>query len=293
MDTEGQGGYEDLCAQLMRYAQDLAVLFRDSKDQQQALASLRRQLSSYAVDFRRTYHQLNVQYLATKEAHLDTIYRLSLAAEYRDEDTGDHIKRMSRYSAVVAEAMGFSASEVERILYASPMHDVGKIGIPDSILRKPGKLTHEEFEIIKSHTTIGARILDGSEADVIQQAQVIALNHHEKWNGQGYPNGLKRTKIPMPARIVGLVDVFDALTTRRPYKEAYPLKLACDIIEREGGHSFDPEVVDAFNRSLDAILEVRREYQEAARRPEEPVILSERDRQAGVEALPGTDDQGV
>lgn len=284
MDNESQEGYPELYDQLMRYAQDLAMVFRGSKDHEQALDSLTRQLSSYAVDFKRVYDRLNEQYLETKAAHLDTIYRLSLAAEYRDQETGDHIKRLSRYSAVVADRMGLKPTEVELILYASPMHDVGKIGIPDSILLKPGKLTAEEFEIIKSHTVIGAKILEGSQSDVIQQAQVIALNHHEKWNGQGYPNRLKRTKIPLAARIVGLVDVFDALTTKRPYKDAYPLKLACDIIEKERGQSFDPEVVDAFTGAMETILEVRGEYQDADDASAGPAALSERDRQAGNKA---------
>lgn len=277
MDNEGQEGYPGLYDQLMRYAQDLAALFRDSKDREEALDSLTEQLSSYAVDFKRVYNRLNEQYLETKAAHLDTIYRLSLAAEYRDQETGDHIKRLSRYSAVVADRMGLKPTEVELILYASPMHDVGKIGIPDSILLKPGKLTEEEFEIIKSHTVIGARILEDSQSEVIRYAQVIALNHHEKWNGQGYPHGLKKAKTPLPARIVGLIDVFDALTTKRPYKEAYPLKLACDIIEKERGQSFDPDVVDAFTGAMETILDVRREYQATETQSGSSVALSERD----------------
>jgi putative two-component system response regulator len=284
MDNEGQKGYPELYDQLIRYAQDLAVVFRGSKDREQELDSVTHQLSSFAVDLKKVHDKLHEQYEVTKAAHLDTIYRLALAAEYRDQETGNHIKRMSRYSAVLAERMGMKPSEVELMLYSSPMHDIGKIGIPDSILLKPGKLTEGEFEIIKSHTVIGARILEDSKSEVIQYAQVIALNHHEKWNGQGYPNRLKRAKIPLPARIVGLVDVFDALTTKRPYKDAYPVELACDIIERERGQSFDPDVVDAFTDGLDAILEVRQQYQDADDASAGPAALSERDRQAGNKA---------
>jgi len=153
-----------------------------------------------------------------KMISLDTIFHLSRAAEYRDEDTGAHIKRMSHYAACVAGRMGLSAEQVEAILYAAPMHDIGKIGIPDKILLKPGKLNSEEWAIMCRHTSIGERILQGSDGEFIKLGAVIALSHHERWDGSGYPMGLKGEVIPLPGRIAAIADVFDALTSRRPYR---------------------------------------------------------------------------
>jgi len=192
-------------------------------------------------------------------AYLDTIHRLVLAAEHKDEDTGDHIVRMCRYSAVVGENLGLPENEVENILHAAPMYDVGKIGIPDSILLKPGKLTDGEFETMKTHTSIGARILANSKADILRLAQEIAISHHEKWSGKGYPQSLSGEKIPMVGRIVGIADVFDALTSRRPYKDPYPVEVELDIIRKERGEHFDPAVVDVFLENIDDILKIKEE----------------------------------
>ena len=146
----------------------------------------------------------------TKIASLDTVYRLSKAAEYKDEDTGAHVERMSHYSSAVARKMGLGEVFVEQILWASPMHDIGKIGIPDRVLQKPGKLDDAEWVIMRQHTVIGAQILKGASADFIKLAETIALNHHEKWDGSGYPHGTKGADIPLAARIVAVADVFDA-----------------------------------------------------------------------------------
>jgi putative two-component system response regulator len=154
-------------------------------------------------------------------AALDTVYRLSMAAEYKDEDTGAHIKRMSNYSAAVARRLGVGENTCTRILHAAPMHDVGKIGIPDRILLKPGKLTPEEWVIMKQHTTMGGRILEGANSPHLRLAEIIALTHHEKWDGSGYPRGLSGRKIPLVGQIVAISDVFDALTSRRPYKDPF------------------------------------------------------------------------
>ncbi len=151
---------------------------------------------------------------------------------------------MSLYSALVAEKLGLPSIEVQDILYASPMHDIGKIGVPDNILMKPGKLTDEEFEIMKTHTTIGAKILANSRSAILKVAEQIALSHHEKWNGKGYPQGLVGENIPLDGRIVALADVFDALTTKRPYKDPFPVEKAIDIIKKERGEHFDPNVVN-------------------------------------------------
>lgn len=189
-----------------------------------------------------------------KNANIETVMRLSVAAEYRDDDTAAHIRRISNTSALVAGAMGFSEEEVDCIRYASPMHDIGKIGVPDAILGKQGKLTPQEYEIMKQHTICGAKILDNPQSELMVTAQQVARWHHERWDGKGYPDGLRGEAIPLAARIVGLVDVFDALVTKRCYKEAFPLDVAVKIIATEQGKQFDPKVCAAFYRAIDGIL---------------------------------------
>ncbi len=206
--------------------------------------------------------QLRQAFEKIKAASLDTIYRLSRAAEHKDENTGDHIKRMSNYSAVVARRMGLNEETIEAILYAAPMHDVGKIGIPDHILLKPGKLDPDEWETMKQHAIIGAQILQGSDAEFIKLAEVVALTHHEKWDGSGYPDGLTGPKIPLAGRITAIADVFDALTSKRPYKEPFSLGKSFSIIKESRGSHFDPEVVDAFFAVEDEILAIKEEYKD-------------------------------
>lgn len=181
-----------------------------------------------------------------KVASLDTVYRLSRAAEYKDKDTGAHVERMSHYSSAIARGMALDDEFVEQILWASPMHDIGKIGIPDRVLQKPGKLDSDEWVIMKQHTGIGAEILKDASADFIKLAADIALTHHEKWDGNGYPQGLKGSDIALAGRIVAIADVFDALTSERPYKAPFPLEKALAIIKEGQGNHFDPQVVDAF-----------------------------------------------
>ncbi len=200
-------------------------------------------------------------------ASLETIHRLSRAAEYKDEDTGEHIVRMSHYSAAIAEKMGLQEKTVESILYAAPLHDIGKIGIPDRILLKPGKLEPEEWEIMKQHSMIGAGILKQSDSGVIRLAEIIALSHHERWDGSGYPRGLAEEDIPLAGRIVAIADVFDALTSKRPYKEAFSLDKAFGIILEGQGRHFDPAVVDAFFGIQDRIVRIRETYQDRKESP--------------------------
>ncbi len=197
-----------------------------------------------------------------KGASLDTIHRLSRAAEYKDEDTGAHILRMSNYSAAVARRMGLNDRVVDSILYSAPMHDVGKIGIPDRILLKPGRLTPDECEIMKEHAAIGGRILAGAAAGFIGLAEVIARTHHEKWDGSGYPKGLKGKEIPLAGRIVAIGDVFDALTSKRPYKAAFSLEKSYGIIREGRGSHFDPDVVDAFFAVEDEVLAIKAKYKD-------------------------------
>ncbi len=188
------------------------------------------------------------------KAHLDTIIRLSVAAEFRDDDTASHIRRISAVSTKIAQALGMPPEQVELIQYASPMHDVGKIGVPDAILCKPGKLTPEERKIVQTHATIGAKILGEPTNDLIAMARDVAVSHHERWDGGGYPDGLSGCDIPFAGRIVGLADVFDALVSERCYKPAYSVESALGIIRSEGGKHFDPNVTEAFFNSLDEIL---------------------------------------
>ncbi|BAQ35359.1 MULTISPECIES: HD domain-containing phosphohydrolase [Dehalococcoides] len=193
-----------------------------------------------------------------KSASLDTIFRLSRAAEYKDEDTGMHIRRIGHYAAQIAESMGLPPEEIESFLYAAPMHDIGKIGIPDNILLKPGKLTPQEWEIMKQHTVIGANILEGAASEIIKKAAVIALNHHEKWDGSGYPNGLKGENIPLAGRITAIADVFDALTSKRPYRPvSYSITEALKMIEENVGKQFDPEIYNALRGNLKNILAIK------------------------------------
>jgi len=195
-----------------------------------------------------------------KTASLDTIYRLSVASEYKDADTGAHIKRVSRYSAAIARRMGLPAKTIETILYAAPMHDLGKIGIPDQILLKPAGLDPAEWEIMKQHKVIGAKILKGADAEFIRLGEIIARSHHEKWDGSGYPQSLAGVDIPIAGRITAIADVFDALTSKRPYKEPFSVEESLSIIREGRGTHFDPEVVDAFFAILDEILAIKKEY---------------------------------
>jgi len=196
------------------------------------------------------------------DTQVDVIQRLSRAIEYRDSETGLHIIRMSHYSACLASKLGFTKKECEMVLAATPLHDIGKIGIPDNILLKPGKLTPPEWTIMKTHTTIGGELLDGSGSKLLTLAKEIALTHHERWDGLGYPNGLKEEKIPLIGRICGLCDVFDALTTKRVYKNAWPVEEAIEEINREDGSHFDPKVVKAFNEILSQILKIKNRYED-------------------------------
>ena len=188
---------------------------------------------------------------------LETIHRLAHAAEFKDKCTGEHVVRMSQYSAVVADRMGLGGKEVELLLHAAPMHDIGKIGIPDRVLLKPGKLDPDELKIMQEHAAIGARILSGSDSPIIKLAEEIALSHHERWDGGGYPNKLKGTDIPLAARIAAIADVFDALTTLRPYKRAFDISEALELISNERGCHFDPTVTDSFLGVVDKILQIK------------------------------------
>jgi len=192
-----------------------------------------------------------------KSAQLETIYVLGEAAEYKDKETGNHIKRVATFSKIIAETLGLDDNLIETIYKGSPLHDIGKIGIPDKILTKPGKLDPDEWEIMKKHTTLGFKLLKDSKSDIIKTAAEIAYTHHERWDGKGYPRGIAGKKIPLAGKIVALSDFFDALTSERPYrKEPFTLSKTFSMIEEEKGKHFCPETTDAFFRAIKHIEKI-------------------------------------
>jgi putative two-component system response regulator len=210
---------------------------------------LEREVAARTEELRRAHAKL-------RDASLETIFRLARAAEYKDEDTGAHIISMSRISAFLAGQLGLNSTVVERILYASPMHDIGKIGIPDRILTKKGPLDNDEWGVMRMHPVYGGQILEGSDIGFLSLGEVIALTHHEKWDGSGYPHGLAGTQIPLAGRIVAVADVFDALRSRRPYKPPLSIEQTVDIIRAGRGSHFDPQVVDVLLGNLDGVLKL-------------------------------------
>lgn len=193
-------------------------------------------------------------------AKVDIVNRLAIAADYRDTETSEHTLRVGAISSLLAKAKGYNEDYCHVLRKAAPMHDIGKIGIPDTILLKPGKLTDQEMEIMKTHTIIGEKMLSGSPSEILKMAQVIAITHHERWDGQGYPKGLAGLDIPIEGRIVILADIFDALTSERPYKQAWALDETIEFIKQQNGQIFDPEMVDLFLQNLTEINRVKEDY---------------------------------
>ncbi len=191
-----------------------------------------------------------------EQMHTELIERLLIAVEFRDQDTGEHISRIKKYVEALSKKLGFSEEVAQNVGNASLMHDIGKIGVPDNVLNKKGKLDNKEWENMKEHTVKGAHILKGSNSNVIKLAEEIALTHHEKWDGSGYPNGLSGANIPLPGRIVALVDVFDALISDRTYKKAWEINDAVDYIKSQRGKHFDPLVVDMFIENLNEFIKI-------------------------------------
>ena len=198
-----------------------------------------------------------------KQTEYEISIRLGRASEFRDLETGGHIKRMSYYSKLLASLYGLDNEEAELVLYAAPLHDIGKVGIPDSILLKPGRFEGNEFDIMKQHAALGAKMLEGAENfPVLKAGHVIALEHHEKFDGSGYPNGIRGKDIHLYARIVAIADVFDALSSKRCYKEPMPLETVLSIMKKDAGTHFDPELIDLFLANLDKFLEIQETYKD-------------------------------
>jgi len=217
----------------------------------QRTASLRRALEQMAEAQRLAY-----------QAQLETVERLAILAEYKDKVTGRHIQRMSEYCAVIARGLKLPPAEVELILHASRMHDLGKIAVPESILKKPSGLDHGEWELMRQHSTIGSAILENSSSQILQAGRVIAQHHHERWDGAGYPDGLAGQDIPLWGRICAVGDVFDAITSERPYKPAFPNEEALQLLRDGRGKHFDPRVVDAFFECIEDILVIQEKFKD-------------------------------
>jgi len=265
-------GYE-VCQQLKLTAstQSIPVIFvtalKDEVDETKGFACgavdyITKPITPAIVKARVRTHLSLVRAEELKKTHLQLIQRLGRAAEYKDNETGMHVMRMSHISKILALALGFNEDFADKLLQAAPMHDIGKIGIPDHILLKPGRLDDEETRIMQQHPLIGAEILANTNSELIKLAHSVALHHHEKWDGTGYPAGIKGEAIPIEGRIVAVADVFDALTNKRPYKEAWPVDKTMDFFKEQRGKHFDPSIVDALVRELDHILQTVSQWQD-------------------------------
>ena len=234
--------------------------------QQVALEDRRRLLEGMVVDATRE----------VRERERETLFRLARAGEFRDAETGYHLIRMARYSRLIADAVGLSPQEADSIELASPLHDIGKIGIPDHILLKPGQLDEREWAVMRTHPVIGHEILKDSASKYMCMGALIALGHHERFDGSGYPNGMAGEDIPLCARIVALADVYDALTSARPYKPAWPEGEVLEYFHAQRGRHFDPELVDAFLGVHERALQVQQEFQDSVVAEPEPSRMTDR-----------------
>ncbi|WP_425619041.1 HD domain-containing phosphohydrolase [Anatilimnocola sp. NA78] len=239
------------CGYLLKPVQREEMIFQVRQGLERT--QLRKERRRYTEELERRVQE---QTQTIRSAHEETIHRLVTASSFRDEETGAHIRRTGLFSEALARAAGWSRGECERLRMAAPMHDVGKIGIPDSILQRPGRLTPDEFAVMKTHTTIGAQMLQGSSSPMLKLAHEIALNHHEKWDGTGYPQGIRGEEIPESARILAIVDVYDALTHDRVYRKALPHDEVLTILRQGRETHFDPGLLGMFFAILEEIQQI-------------------------------------
>ena len=243
---------EILCARTINYAK-MNSYYKQISNQKETLE----------IQVEERTLQLQTALDLAKQTEYEISIRLGRASEFRDLETGGHIKRMSHYSKLLAKLCGLSDEECELVLYAAPLHDIGKVGIPDSILLKPGRFEGNEFEIMKQHAALGAKMLEGAEQfPVLQAGHVIALEHHEKYDGSGYPNGKQGEDIHLYARIIAIADVFDALSSKRVYKESMDLEKVLGIMKADTGTHFDPKLIELFLNNLDQFLEIKETYKD-------------------------------
>ncbi len=237
-------------SQLARYATDLKTMLQREAKKTQQVTRVNQQLKAYAHDIKKAYDAEQRKNQELEQAYAETIVRLSLASRYKDEETGGHIERLSHYSKKMALSIGWDEEPACQLFAAAPMHDVGKIGIPDAVLGKNGPLEEEEWEMVKQHPALGASLLTGSSSPLLKMAREVALTHHERWDGSGYPHGLKGEQIPLTGRIIMLADHYDALRSQRPYKPSFSHKKTCDLMlngnDRTKPSHFDPQLLAAF-----------------------------------------------
>ena len=205
---------------------------------------------------------LEAKTLELETTRLQVIHQLGRAAEYKDDDTGTHVIRMAHYSRLLAEAAGLASDRVDLLFKASPMHDIGKLGIPDHILKKPGKLTDDEWQVMRKHPAIGAGIIGIQKSELLECARLVSLTHHEKWDGSGYPRRKAGAEIPIEGRIVAIADVFDALTSDRPYKQAWTVERTLEVMRKDAGTHFDPTLLPLFLERMPDVLAVKAQYAE-------------------------------
>ena len=268
----GMTGYET-CAKLKEDADTAAIpvifvtALNDTDDEligfdMGAVDYITKPVSPAIVRARVRTHLSLVRAEELKKTRLEIVQRLGLAAEYKDNETGLHVIRMSHYARILGLALGMTAEQAEDLLHAAPMHDVGKIGIPDRILRKPGALDAEEWQIMQTHARIGGEIIGQHQSGMLAMAYQVAMTHHEKWDGSGYPAGLAGEQIPLVGRIIAIADVFDALTSARPYKDAWPVDKAVEYLRAQRDRHFEGRLVDLFLEQMPALLEVMERWAE-------------------------------
>lgn len=245
-----QNQLQTVRSQLLVYAKDLKQMLEKEEQKTQQLKQAHAQLLTYAKDLKVALDAEQLKNSELEQSYTDTMLRLARASRYKDEETGAHIERLSHYSKSMALFVGWDSGRAEGLFAVAPMHDVGKIGVPDAVLGKQGPLTDEEWEAIKQHPLLGASLLSGSASPLLEMAKEVALTHHERWDGSGYPCGLNGPQIPITGRIVMLCDLYDALRSKRPYKLAFPHAKTVDIMlngnERTKPTHFDPTLLEAF-----------------------------------------------